>query len=44
MCRSRKKNDGLTEMHTHTKCDVKSTFGNKIVMKYNMTIKDLKMC
>lgn len=44
MCRSKKKNDGLTEMHTHTKCDVKSTFANKIVMKYNMTIKDLKMC
>ena len=44
MCRSKKKNDGLTEMHTHTKWDVKSTFANKIVMKYNMTIKDLKMC
>lgn len=35
MCRSKKKNEGLTEMHTHTKCDVKSTFANKIVMKYD---------
>lgn len=38
------KSDVLTKMCIHIKYDIKSTFSNEIIMKYNMTITDLKIC